>query len=159
MLAVLGSHPTGSIFFPILLIILFCNHRGLLPFVFPLRHHPSLGFVCSFVLFFSFFIMVCLKDFYIFISALVPAGVPLALVNFLFIVEYISYIVRPFVLFVRLSSNIFSGHLIVVILFTILGFSFSFFFGYFIFFSLEFCLGAVQAFVFFFLLKIYCESK
>src|SRR5438046_1074818 len=51
-----------------------------------------------------------------FFSLLVPAGCPLALLPFLVLIEFISYLARNISLGLRLAANILSGHMLLNIL-------------------------------------------
>jgi len=46
----------------------------------------------------------------------IPIGTPLALINFIFIIEIVRNIIRPITLSVRLTANIVAGHLLMLLL-------------------------------------------
>nr|QXQ00329.1 ATP synthase F0 subunit a [Tuber brumale] len=105
-----------------------------------------------------------------FFSLFVPAGCPLALVPLLVLVELISYIARAVSLGLRLSANIMSGHMLLVILssltFTIMSSSFVFFLlGLFplsfilAFSGLEIAVSIIQAQVFVILTSSYIKDS
>lgn len=52
----------------------------------------------------------------LFLSLLVPGGVPLSLAPFLSVIETLSYGIRAISLGVRLAANISAGHLLFAIL-------------------------------------------
>lgn len=106
---------------------------------------------------------------YYFFSLFVPAGTPLVLLPLLVLIEFISYVARPISLGLRLGANIFSGHLLLSILY---GFTYNVsgvFFIYFImglfplafiiaFSYLELAIAFIQAIVFIILACSYIKD-
>jgi F-type H+-transporting ATPase subunit a len=50
------------------------------------------------------------------LSHLLPQGTPLALINFMVLIELTRRIIRPVTLCVRLTANIIAGHLLISLL-------------------------------------------
>lgn len=126
-------------FLPFLLFLFFyillCNFVGLVPFNFTLTSHLVVTLSLSSMIFFSIISIGILKNRERFLLLFVPANVPLFLLDFLFVIEFVSYFSRLFSLSIRLFANMLAGHALLYILSTFVVKSVS---NYNIFFSLRF---------------------
>jgi ATP synthase subunit 6 len=97
-------------------IILFSNFIGLFPFSFTLTSHLMTTLFLSSLYFFAFIFLGFLKHGIKFLLLFIPNDVPVLLVPFLTIIEFISFISRVFSLAIRLFANMMSGHALLFIL-------------------------------------------
>ena len=89
---------------------------GMFPYSATITSHLILTLYFSLAFFIgSNFIGFCFHKQGFFILFL-PEGVPLIIIPFLIIIEYISYISRIFSLAIRLFANMLSGHILLKIL-------------------------------------------
>jgi F-type H+-transporting ATPase subunit a len=102
--------------FAIFTFILFANFLGLIPFNFTVTSHLLVTFNLSFMVFIGITIIGILINKEKFILLFIPANVPKYLLDFLFIIELVSYISRTFSLAIRLFANMLSGHALMFIL-------------------------------------------
>lgn len=56
-----------------------------------------------------------LSDLSRYLVMFVPRGAPIALLPLLYIIEIVSYIIRPLALVVRICVNLFCGHMLLVL--------------------------------------------
>lgn len=107
-------------FFPVLYFlfgyILFSNLVGLLPFNFTVTSQLLVTFNLSFSVFIGITLIGLIKHKFDFILLFVPKNVPTFLLDFLFLIEVVSYISRVFSLAIRLFANMLSGHALIFIL-------------------------------------------
>lgn len=157
-------------YFPLILFvfifILFSNLIGLLPYGFTITGHLILTFQIAFSLFVGITIIGFFNNKLQFLNLFVPSGVPKALIPFLVIIEFVSYLIRPFSLSIRLFANMLAGHTLLNLL---SGFTFNVLKTYFILsilpflfvlfiVILEFSIAFVQAYIFSILLCIYLND-
>lgn len=104
------------IFYFLFLLILVSNLLGMVPYSITVTSH----FIFTFYYALSFFIGINLigilyhkeKYFVLFL----PDGVPITIIPFLILIEYISYFSRVLSLSIRLFANMMSGHILMKIL-------------------------------------------
>ena len=100
--------------FSIFMFVLVCNLLGLIPWVgsFTPTSHISVTLGLAFIV----FITVCAVGFarhgLHFFALFWPKGVPFILAAFICILEFFSFLVRPFTLAIRLFANMTAGHVI-----------------------------------------------
>jgi len=148
----------GSKFFP-LVFTLFCfiiasNSIGLTPYSFTATSQLIVTF-CLAMISFTVVTGFAIKrnGFIGFLKMLLPSGVPLPLAPLLFVIEFISYLIRPVTLSVRLFANMVAGHVLLKIIagfilslgiiFGTVPFAFSV-----VIIGFEFFVAAIQAYVF-----------
>jgi ATP synthase subunit 6 len=153
--------------FSIFVFILISNILGMFLFSFTLTSH----IMVTFTLGVSSFIGLTITGFIIqkidFLHLFLPKGVPSLLLPMLIIIETISYFLRALSLSVRLFANLMSGHILLHILafFSSKLFKFNLLVGIVSFIlilaivSLEFCIAALQAYVFAVLVCIYLNDS
>lgn len=160
---VLSSYRFFPFFFSFFCFVLFSNLLGLMPYSFTI----TTQLVVNFTLAFSIFFGLTLFGFWFhglnFIKFFIPSGVPVFLIPVLFLIELVSYCIRPLSLSARLFANLLAGHTLLNILssfgliilknYPIL-FIIPFIFIFFII-VLEFCIAFIQAYVFLLLSLIY----
>ena len=110
----------GQIYFPFIYalftFILINNLIGMIPYSFAPTSHFILTFSLSFTIVLGATIIGFQNHGLEFFSLFVPAGCPLALLPFLVLIEFISYLARNVSLGLRLAANILSGHMLLNIL-------------------------------------------
>lgn len=114
------NSKNGQIYFPFIfglfLFILVNNLIGLIPYSFASTSHFILTFFISFTVVLGATFLGLQKHGLEFFSFFVPSGCPLGLLPLLVLIEFISYLARNISLGLRLSANILSGHMLLVIL-------------------------------------------
>lgn len=116
--------PEGKKYLPwvftIFTFILFANLMGMMPFGVVPAAHPftvtSQFTVTGVMAIISFSIVIVVglwKHGFRFLSLFVPHGTPLPLLPLIFLIELISFLVRPFSLMLRLFIAMFAGHILV----------------------------------------------
>lgn len=152
------------IFLRIIIYIILLNLFRLIPYIFTSTRHLIFNLSISLSIWFRFILYSSINFPIKTLSHLVPLNSPKFLINFIVIIELISLIIRPWTLSIRLSANLISGHLILILLrnfiinFIILS-PFSLIIQN-ILLILEISIAFIQAYVFSILLTLYfSESK
>jgi F-type H+-transporting ATPase subunit a len=96
--------------FSLFMFILFCNLIGMIPFTFTVTSHIIVTFAMALVVFIGVTIIGFARHGLGYLKLFVPAGVPLALLPLLVVIEVLSYLIRPISLSVRLFANMTAGH-------------------------------------------------
>ncbi|KAF3419748.1 ATP synthase F0 subunit 6 (mitochondrion) [Frieseomelitta varia] len=109
-------HSNLFIFLSLMFFIMFMNFFSLFPYIFSLTSHLLFNLSMSLSLWLSFFIYQLYNYPINFLKHLVPLNSPKFLMHFMVLIELISLFIRPWTLSIRLSSNLISGHLILVLL-------------------------------------------
>ncbi len=103
------SKPFFPFIFALFLFILFCNMLGLLPYGFTVTSH----IIVTFALALAVFLLVTFTGFarhgLHFFMLFLPKGAPMVMAPFLFVIELMSFCVRPFSLSIRLFANMLAG--------------------------------------------------
>ena len=123
MLAPLGD--AADIWLPFLVslfsFIFACNLLGLIPGLVPPTSNINVTATLALIIFVTTHVVGVLKHGPIgYVRQLVPPGLPLAVTLFLFPIEIIGQLARPFSLAVRLFANMFAGHTIILMLITLI---------------------------------------
>lgn len=105
-----------NLFLRIIIYIIILNLFRLIPYIFTLTRHLIFNLSISFSLWFRFIIYSLINFPIKTLSHLVPLNSPKFLINFIVIIELIRLIIRPWTLSIRLSANLISGHLILILL-------------------------------------------
>lgn len=154
-----ASHISGNfnliILLSFFLLVLTNNFIGLFPFIFTTTAH--LATTLAFAL--TFWLTTVLIGFIYktedFIAHLVPSGCPLALAQFMVLIESVRQVIRPITLSVRLAANITAGHLLLILCSTPI-FLFDFIsISLLILLILESAVALIQAYVFTVLVSMY----
>lgn len=151
------------IFLRLILYIILINFFRLFPYIFSLTRHLLFNLSISLSLWLRFLIYLLINSPINFLKHLVPLNSPKPLIHFIVIIELIRLIIRPWTLSIRLSSNLISGHLILILLR-------NFIINWIIFFPitiiiqnilliLEISISLIQAYVFSILLTLYFNES
>lgn len=106
----------GLPFFPFIFtlfwFVLMGNLLGLIPYSFTYTSHIAVTFSLAIVAFLAANIAGFKKHGLGMFHLFLPKGIPIFLAPLMIIIEFISYIARPFSLSIRLFANMMAGHLI-----------------------------------------------
>nr|DBA43719.1 TPA_asm: ATP6 [Bombus superbus] len=108
--------PNIYMFLSLMLYIMLINLFSLMPYIFTSTSHLLFNLSMAFSFWFSFMIYSIMNYPMKTLSHLVPLNSPKFLMHFMVIIELISLIIRPWTLSIRLSANLISGHLILILL-------------------------------------------
>nr|DBA43641.1 TPA_asm: ATP6 [Bombus lepidus] len=103
-------------FLSIMIYIMMLNMFSLIPYIFTSTSHLMFNLSMAFSMWLSFMIYSIINFPLKTLSHLVPLNSPKFLMNFMVIIELISLLIRPWTLSIRLSANLISGHLILILL-------------------------------------------
>jgi len=163
----------GGYYFPLVFtlfnFILFANLISMIPYSFAISAQLVAIISLSVSLWLGVTILGLARHGLVFFSLFIPSGTPIALVPMLVLIETISYSSRAISLGLRLSANVLSGHLLMLILGTlilslmstsILGFIGGFIpmIGVVAIVVLEFAISMIQAYVFCILFSSYIKD-
>ena len=151
-----------SIFF---LILLF-NFSSLCFYQTPFTAHIFITFLFVFIVFFSFFINNIINFDYKFFFKFIQKDLNIFLTILLYLVEIISYLIKPVSLSIRLFANMLSGHILLHIFFSfyifvykiIIFFSILVLFFCFFILILEMFVAIIQAYIFMVLVLVYLND-
>lgn len=104
------------IFFSLFYIIILNNLIGIFPYIFTRTTHLTFSLILSISTWLSFIIFGWINNTFNIIIHLVPQGTPTLLIIFIVLIELIRNIIRPITLSIRLTANLISGHLLIVLL-------------------------------------------
>lgn len=103
-------------FLRIIIYIILLNLFRLIPYIFTSTRHLLFNLPISLSLWIRFIIYSIINFPIKTLRHLVPLNSPKFLINFIVIIELIRLIIRPWTLSIRLSANLISGHLILILL-------------------------------------------
>jgi F-type H+-transporting ATPase subunit a len=111
----------GLKFFPLIFslfnFILFCNILGMTPYSFTSTSQIVITFSLAIIAFLTITIFAIVRNgFGGFIHMFLPSGVPLFMAPIIFIIELISFLIRPLTLSVRLFANMVAGHVLLKVI-------------------------------------------
>lgn len=104
--------------FTLFVFLIFSNLLGMIPYSFTSTSHVVITFGLSVSIFIGVTIIGFLHHGLHFLSLLVPAGVPVALLPLIVAIEFVSYLTRALSLGIRLAANMFAGHTLLKIIST-----------------------------------------
>nr|DBA43706.1 TPA_asm: ATP6 [Bombus melanurus] len=150
-------------FLSIMIYIMLLNLFSLIPYIFTSTSHLIFNLSMSLSLWLSFIIYSVINFPMKTLSHLVPLNSPKFLMNFMVIIELISLFIRPWTLSIRLSANLISGHLILILLSNFM-MNFIFLFPFTLLIQnilliLEISMAFIQAYVFSILLTLYFSES
>ena len=105
-----AGRPYFSFIFTLFLLILFGNLLGMLPYSYTFTSQIIITFFMAIIIFISVTVIGIFRHGFGFLSLFLPSGTPLVLQPLLFVIELISYCIRPISLSVRLFANMLAGH-------------------------------------------------
>lgn len=142
--------------------IFVCNLLGLVPGLLPPTGNINVTATLAVMIFLTTHVVGVQKHgFTGYIKSLVPPGLPLPVTVFLFPVEIVGQLARPFSLAVRLFANMFAGHTIIMMLISLIFIFRSYFvipfpiIGNIAISAFEVFVALVQAFIFTYLSSLY----
>nr|QNV12063.1 ATP synthase F0 subunit 6 [Lithobius forficatus] len=101
---------------PLILLIMFNNSLGLVPYVFTSTSHMAMTLTLALPLWFSFMLFGWINNMNHMFTHLVPQGTPGPLMMFMVLIETVSNVIRPGTLAIRLAANMIAGHLLLTLL-------------------------------------------
>nr|ALJ93770.1 ATP synthase F0 subunit 6 [Megachile strupigera] len=104
------------IFFNLMILILTMNFIGLFPYIFTSTSQMSMNLSMALTLWMSFFLFSIWNKPLNTLAHFVPYNTPIQLMNFMSLIEFISSMIRPWTLSIRLSANMIAGHLLLSLL-------------------------------------------
>jgi len=105
-----------ALIIPLILLIIFNNSIGLIPYVFTSTSHIAITLALALPLWLSFIIYGWINNTNHIFTHLVPQGTPGPLIIFMVLIETVSNVIRPGTLAIRLAANIIAGHLLLTLL-------------------------------------------
>ena len=115
-----AAGPEARRFFPfvfsLFMFILFANLLGMIPGAFTITSHIIVTFGFAAFVFVGVTVLGFINNGFGFLRLFLPSGVPLAMAPLLVIIEFISYLIRPLSLSVRLFANMMAGHTILKVI-------------------------------------------
>jgi F-type H+-transporting ATPase subunit a len=110
-----NAGKAGMQFFPFIfslfIFILVVNMLGMVPLSFTVTSHIIVTFGLAALVFMVVTITGFVKNGPGFLKLFLPSGAPIVLLPLLIIIEFISYMIRPVSLSVRLFANMLAGHM------------------------------------------------
>ncbi|MEJ0061618.1 MAG: F0F1 ATP synthase subunit A [Alphaproteobacteria bacterium] len=103
------SKPYFPFVFSLFVFIMFANMLGMIPYGFTPTSHIIVTFALAILVFLAVTVTGFVRHGFHFFSLFIPKGAPWWLAPFLFVVELISFCVRPLSLSVRLFANMMAG--------------------------------------------------
>lgn len=107
---------TKIILILIFITILPINFLAIYPQIFSTTAHLTMNLPMSLCTWLTIIIFGWIKNTKHMLSHLLPQGTPVALINFIVLIELVSNLIRPITLCVRLTANIIAGHLLISLL-------------------------------------------
>ena len=104
------GRPYFPFIFTLFMFILFSNLLGLIPYSYTVTSQIVVTFAMALFIFIGVTIIAMVKHGFHFFSFFIPSGAPKALLPLIFVIEVISYFIRPVSLSVRLFANMLAGH-------------------------------------------------
>ena len=109
-----AGHNAKSFFpyiFSLFIFVLFCNLLGMIPYSFTVTSHIVVTFALAALVFTAVVITGLIKQGPVkFFAHFAPAGLPIAILPVVFVIELVSFLARPISLSIRLAANMMAGH-------------------------------------------------
>jgi F-type H+-transporting ATPase subunit a len=104
----------APLIFSIFIFVLFCNLLGLLPWVgaFTPTSHVAVTLALAIIVFATVCIVGFARHGLHFFALFWPKGSGVVLGSFVFVIEFLSFLSRPFTLAIRLFANMTAGHVL-----------------------------------------------
>nr|AZL93403.1 ATP synthase F0 subunit 6 [Habroteleia persimilis] len=103
-------------FTPLFFMFMLTNFLGLFPFIFTSSSHMTMNLSFSITFWLSFMLMGWIFNTKYMLMHQVPMGTPNILMPFMVMIEFISNIIRPLTLSIRLTANMIAGHLLLTLI-------------------------------------------
>ncbi len=105
----------GMKFFPFVfttfMFVLVGNLWGMFPYFFTITSHIIITAALALVVFFMVIVVGFMRHKLGFLKLFVPSGVPAAILPFIVVIEFLSFLSRPLSLSIRLFANMLAGHI------------------------------------------------
>jgi len=111
-----GGLKYMPVVFSIFAFILCANLLGMIPYTFTITSHIATTLIIAMFVFFAIVIIGVSNQGIAYFSHFCPKGVPMFVAPLVFVVELFSFLVRPFVLALRLSANMTAGHTVLKVI-------------------------------------------
>nr|AHA52504.1 ATP synthase F0 subunit 6 [Euurobracon breviterebrae] len=149
-------------FISLFLFIMMNNFMGLFPYIFTGSGHLIFSMIFSLSVWGGLMIFGWVENFNFMMIHLVPKSTPFFLMFFMVLIEFLSNLIRPMTLCIRLTANMIAGHLLMILLAQficggILGYMFMLMIQI-ILFLLEIGVSFIQAYVFVILVILYLKE-
>lgn len=103
------SKPYFPFIFTLFMFILFCNVLGLIPYGFTVTSQIIITFALALLVFLMVTVTGFMRHGLHFFALFLPHGTPWYMAPFLYVIEVVSFCVRPFSLSIRLFANMLAG--------------------------------------------------
>jgi len=110
------TKPSQKLIIIMFITILPLNFIALYPQIFSATAHLSITLPFSLSIWLFVMLLGWRKKTKHILAHLVPQGTPLALINFIVLIELVRNLIRPITLCVRLTANMIAGHLLISLL-------------------------------------------
>lgn len=110
------SYSNLIIFIRLFTLILWNNFIGLFPYIFTSSRHMRFCISLSLILWIRIILFGWINFTNHIFTHLTPSNTPTILIPFIVLIEFISLIIRPITLSIRLTANIVAGHLLLSLL-------------------------------------------
>ncbi len=111
------ARPYFPFVFSLFMFVLGCNLLGMFPyFNFTVTSHIAVTFAFAMFVFIAVTIIGFAKHGAGYLKMFMPEGVPLAMAPLMIPIEFMSYLVRPVTLSLRLAGNMMAGHVLLKVL-------------------------------------------
>nr|YP_010154768.1 ATP synthase F0 subunit 6 [Amegilla calceifera]QQX28003.1 ATP synthase F0 subunit 6 [Amegilla calceifera] len=104
------------LFLGLVIMIFIMNLLSLFPYLFTVTGHMSFNYVMSMPLWMGFYLYGILNSPMQILIHMLPMNTPSFLMNFMVLIEFLSNLIRPLTLAIRLTANLVSGHLLLILL-------------------------------------------
>lgn len=109
-----AGHSAKAFFpyiFSLFIFVLFCNLLGMIPYSFTVTSHIVVTFALAALVFTCVVVTGMIKQGPVkFFAHFAPAGLPIAILPVVFLIELVSFLARPISLSIRLAANMMAGH-------------------------------------------------
>ncbi|MBN9543557.1 MAG: F0F1 ATP synthase subunit A [Alphaproteobacteria bacterium] len=102
--------------FSVFMYVLMCNLLGMLPYGFTVTSHIVVTLALASIVFFTVLIGGFLIHGLHFFSIFLPEGTPWWLAPLMILIEFFTFLARPFTLSIRLAGNMMAGHVLMKVL-------------------------------------------
>ncbi len=111
----------GDKFFPLVfsffIFVLFCNLLGMTPYSFTATSQIIVTLSLATVAFLTITIFAIIRNgIFGFFHMFLPSGVPMWMAPLIFVIELLSFLIRPITLCVRLFANMVAGHVLLKVI-------------------------------------------
>lgn len=115
--SIINNNNLGKIkiLLAVFFIVLTFNLIGLVPYIFTITAQLLFTLRLSIPFWLAFVLFSLSKNTQHFLAHLVPTGTPIALSQFMVLIESVRQIIRPITLSVRLAANITAGHILIAL--------------------------------------------